>query len=200
MKLLFISGKFGSGKTTLADNLYNCKDLNNYTVMTYNFADFPKEAVADILDKDYQYFNINKQEVTEFNSKEGNPLTKRQLMQYLFEDSFCSLNPYIWAHKVYRRILINKKRYCKNQYNECLHIISDWRKVTEYEYLTNKLKNELSDIKTIRLTNSNLDNNDNHISEINLDKFEFDSIIEVSNLNPQETLQLILKEFEKWGW
>ena len=200
MKLLFISGKFGSGKTTLADNLYNCKDLNNYTVMTYNFADFPKEAVADILDKDYQYFNINKQEVTEFNSKEGNPLTKRQLMQYLFEDIFCSLNPYIWAHKVYRRILINKKRYCKNQYNECLHIISDWRKVTEYEYLTNKLKNELSDIKTIRLTNSNLDNNDNHISEINLDKFEFDSIIEVSNLNPQETLQLILKEFEKWGW
>ena len=154
MKLLFISGKFGSGKTTLADNLYNCKDLNKYTVMTYNFADFPKEAIADILDKDYQYFNIDKQEVTEFNDKDGNSLTKRQLMQYLFEDIFCLLNPYIWAHKVYRRILINKKRYCRNHYNECLHIISDWRKITEYQYLTEKLKNDIYDVKTIRLTNS----------------------------------------------
>lgn len=195
MKLLMISGKYMSGKTTLANNLYECPELfKKYTILTYAFADYPKEIMSDILDKPYQYFNQNKDELTEFNN-----LTKRQLMQYLFEDVFCKLNVNIWSHKVLKQILINKKRYCRNSYNECLHIVSDWRKISEYYYLTKNLK-DIVDFKTLRIYNSKLKNDDSHISEINLDNFNFNNAIDVANLKPAETLTEVLKTFDNWGW
>jgi len=196
MKLLFISGKFNSGKTTLSNNLYECQELSKkYNLLTYAFADYPKEIMSDILEKPYQYFNEDKNEITEFDFK-----TKRQLMQYLFADVFCQLNPNIWAHKVYKQILINKKRYCRNYSLECLHVISDWRKVSEYEYLTKMLKDKIYSVKTLRINNSNLANTDEHISEVNLDNFRFDSVIDVANLEPKETLNIVLQEFNNWGW
>ena len=62
------------------------------------------------------------------------------------------------------------------------------------------LKDKIYSVKTLRINNSNLANTDEHISEVNLDNFRFDSVIDVANLEPKETLNIVLQEFNNWGW
>jgi cytidylate kinase len=93
--------------------------------------------------------------------------------------------------------LLTEKRF-KDETKESIHIISDLRKRSEFEFIKENFKN--TEIKAVRLLN-NKNNHDNHISEIDLDKANiFDIAINTSILNASATLLLMLDAMKTWGW
>ena len=183
--IIAISGKIGSGKTTVSDFLI--KNLKEYNFKKKSFA-YNVKKICSIL---------TGQPLYKFKSREGKSeymqdwnLSIGQIQPLLAEDCIRkNLSPDAWIISLF-----------STYSNECNWIIDDLRNINEFDYL--KKHNSI----LIRLNgdpysiNAKDSRNKNHISEIALDYCkDFDIFFEnqppIENLN--KLLELVLLEIKK---
>ena len=159
--VFMISGKAGSGKGEVGEALEKELMKDGYPVLTIAFADMVKEAC-----RLYYGWDGNK-------DKEG-----RKLLQTLATDKVRAMFPSFWADFVSKFIAATQKDWL-------YIIIPDWRFINEFDSITDYNK----DVITIRVErydeegnkfiNPNMTEEERqHVSETELDKFPFDYIIE----------------------
>lgn len=182
MKILMISGKSASGKDTFANILKQKIEEKNKKVLVVHFADLVKFYAK-------QYYNWNGQ-------KDENG---RALLQKIGTTIMRGYNNRYWGDIV-SQLIAGVSPY--NDFNICL--IPDWRFISEFEAIYNYNK----DIITIRINRK--DENGNHYinpamtheqywhqSEIELDSFNFEWIIENKSRNLENlnyAAEILLKE------
>lgn len=177
--VVMISGKQGSGKTTLSDYLYDWARGNPYHVeMPFTLP--VRMKFADVLYKMHDAVGrIAEEYGIPFNKKEGG------LLQYLGTDLFRAKDPNVWASAVRKRVIESDDNFI---------IIDDMRFKNEFSILDDLEKNGEIDLIKIRLVASRdtrkeradgWRNNDSHPSETDLDDMEdaFDLVIDTSITN-----------------
>ena len=172
--IILISAKAGHGKDTTANFLKEILEANGEKVFIYHFADFVKFTASH-----WYGWDSKKDE------------KGRTLLQYLGTDLFRKNHPDCWVNMTKDFIL-----GLGDSVNTV--IIPDWRFPNEEQSLHHPLFN----IYKLRVVRKNFQSNltaeqQNHPSEISLDKAEFDYYIENSgtleDLNRQ--VQKFVKEF-----
>lgn len=160
-KIFLISGKAGSGKGAVGEVLERELMKDGYPVLTISFGD----AVKDALARYYDWDGIK--------DKHG-----REMLQKLGTEQMRAMFPDFWAEHVAKFIAATHKDWA-------YVIIPDWRFVNEFDVINDYN----SDVTTIRVErydeNGNVyvnpemtDEQREHVSETELDKFPFDYIIE----------------------
>ena len=181
MKVILISGKAGHGKDQFASFLKDALEAANKTVLIIKFGDAVKWMA-----KDYLGWNGEKDE------------HGRTLLQQFATDTMRTQYPTYWGEIVAKFIA------AENKWD--IVLLSDWRFENEFEtiYKYN------SDIITVRVNrfdsngklyyNSNMRNHQlTHISECELDNFNFEYIIENRNdlIALKNSAELFTKELLK---
>lgn len=160
-KIFLISGKAGSGKGAVGEALERELMKDGYPVLTISFGD----AVKDALTRYYDWDGIK--------DKHG-----REMLQKLGTEQMRAMFPDFWAEYVAKFIAATRKDWV-------YVIIPDWRFINEFDVINDYN----SDVTTIRVErydeNGNVyinpemtDEQREHVSETELDKFPFDYIIE----------------------
>lgn len=160
-KIFLISGKAGSGKGAVGEVLERELMKDGYPVLTISFGD----AVKDALTRYYDWDGVK--------DKHG-----RAMLQKLGTEQMRAMFPDFWAEHVAKFIAATRKDWV-------YIIIPDWRFVNEFDVINDYN----TDVTTIRV--ERYDENGNayvnpemtneqreHVSETELDKFPFDYIIE----------------------
>ena len=164
MKILIISGKAGNGKDTLGQIFKNKIEERGERVLTIHFGD-PVKWFAKAY---FGYQGIK-------------DVKDRKILQTLGTDMMRTNYPTYWGEMIAKFISV-----CKNLYDYC--IIPDWRFQNELEMVELYNKN----IITIRVerpgyVNPNMTPEQlNHISECELDNFNFDWIVENTTIEKLE--------------
>lgn len=169
--IIAISGKCRSGKDTLCDKIISI--LHDKKCKRYSFAEDLYEVCGAI----QTYFEI--------------PTRKDpQLLQSIGTSLKDVYGPDIWINRA-----LNKLE--TNLYDYPIHIFTDCRFELEMEYLKSFAKNYNIEIKTIRVINYRAvsDRDSNHISEIDLDDYNFDYVI-INNMDNtwDSTIRNILRD------
>lgn len=186
---LAISGKAGSGKSTL-QNMF----ISNISgeAVTAALADPIKEIIMIMFPKtkcDILYGKSENRYAKVPNASLNlEPITYRELLQYLGTEVGRNLNPNIWID-----VLDYKKNKALSE-NKAMFIVSDVRFRNEFDHV------KQNDYITIRIKR-NIDNNMDHISESEQDEIldkEFDYVIYniCSKDDLEDQVKSILKEIE----
>lgn len=178
MKVCLISGKAGHGKDTVAQSLKQLLEQQGEKVLIIKFGDAVKWFAREY----YNYTGIK-------------DVKERSLLQYIGTEMMRSYDKNYWGRIVSEFIAANT--------DFTYALIPDWRFKSELKMIKKHNKN----IITVRVVRGNEDSlwvNPNmtaeqqqHISEIELDNFEFDYIInnfgtyDDLNATVQDTLNLI---------
>lgn len=153
VKIIILSGKARSGKDKFADMIVNY--YKNKKVKKLSYAYYLKNYVRNI---------------SNWNGEDSNK--PRELLQTIGID--------LIKNKIDNKLLINRVIEDIEVYSYFydIMVITDARLIDEIE----DIKNKFNDVITIRI-NRDMDNNlkeneKNHITEINLDNYKFDYVIE----------------------
>lgn len=185
-KIILISGKQGSGKTTLSQNLTLSLRQKGFEVTQMKFADILYEmhdAVKEVAAK----YNIP------CDAKMGN------LLQYLGTDLFRSKNPNVWADSLAERV----RNALSFKPEKHIILVDDCRFKNEFSCLPEAFKIRLECSKEMREKRcQGWRDNDSHESEVNLDDYAemglFDLNLNTEDENQEETLEYVLnKLFQK---
>lgn len=181
MKTILISGKSASGKDTFANILNQKLTEKNYKILVAHFADLVKFYAK-------QYYNWNGEK-----DESG-----RALLQKIGTTIMRNYNNRYWGD-IIAQLIAGVSPY--NDFDICL--IPDWRFISEFEAIATYC----NDIITVRINRK--DENGNHYinpsmtheqiwhqSEIELDNFNFEWIIENTSKN-LENLQYAADIFIK---
>jgi hypothetical protein len=176
MKVILINGLKRSGKDFSANILL--EKLPNSEKIA--FADPIKRILSNTLEisiDEFDDFKNNHYDI-KYDSKS---LTFRKFIQNFGESVKNEFGNDIWAKLARDKILSSKKDYI---------IISDFRFLVEYETLKDL------DIVTLKINDNSIQNDDTHISENELNDFEFDYQIDNTKKDP-EILEDYLDSFIK---
>lgn len=168
-EILLIGGKARSGKDYVSEQIKNTLERNGKSVLKFAFADELKKYICILFDIDLKTLDELKNSEEPF-TKSGT--TIRQCLQRLGTDIFFLHDKYYWT-KIAANI-INSTHY------DC-YIISDFRYPHESE-ISSYVDN--SKVYTANILGGNaLIKSNNHTSEISLDNFNFDFLIDNSTHN-----------------
>jgi phosphomevalonate kinase len=172
MKLIGLSGKLGSGKNYIAEKVIAPYYKDKYNILILGFGDQVKnELYARDLELTYDLLYDNKS----YNSR-------KKLQEYATEYGRDKYNENMWIRGLDMQI----QTFCKRSPKECLIIICDVRFQNEAEYIKKNngiIFRIVSPYRTEQRywqesTNEKEYNKiSNHLSEINLDNYNFDYII-----------------------
>jgi hypothetical protein len=165
MKVILINGLKRSGKDFSANILL--EKLPNSEKIA--FADPIKRILSNTLGISIDEFDNFKNNYYDINY-DGISLSFRELIQNFGESVKNEFGNDIWAKTTKDKILKSKKDYV---------IISDFRFLVEYESLKDL------DIVTLKINDNNLQNDDTHISENELNDFKFDYQIDNTKKDPK---------------
>ena len=194
MKIIAISGKKGSGKTTLAQYLieyYENENPNNSPVRM-GFADALKTQAVELFGLNPKHVfgsQSDKLSLTDY-YRDGKQLTVRECLQQMRD----------WLHWS-RKVVCEQLKIRVEEEKPTHLIIDDLRFPEEVEYLVDwSVRNadqSRLDLRFIRLT-ANMSAEDQHESETALDPWNFDwalftKIIHNQGLTPKDTLKQALK-------
>ena len=164
MLIIAITGNANSGKTTL-NNMIK-KNLVNYNVCEYIFAEKIKKTCSILFDEPIEYYDDQNKKLL---SPEGIKYSRRVIMQKI-ADFYRSINMEIFLPKL-------------NKFKCDTLLISDMRFLQEYNYIMEKNdKNiiiKLIDNNTIKM---------NHNSENEIDKIPYTYLID--NTEKKNTIKL----------
>ena len=157
-----ISGKAGHGKDTAAKMIADYLTAKEYKILIVHFADLVKFYAS-------QYFNWDGEK-----NEDG-----RFLLQWIGTHLMRTNYPTYWAEIIGQFIDAITKT---NKFDVIL--IPDWRFINEYETIYDYAQLQNNEVITLRIIRPNYVNpnmtkeQQQHISEIELDDFAFDWIIE----------------------
>lgn len=165
--IILISGKSNNGKSMVADTLYSkltekAINTNKYRIIRSSLSTY----VRDLLKNDF-FFNEDDNDIT------------RNFMQQVMELG-TKVYPYHMARRVWERD--NKPYLCPSLHN--MVIVESFRELNNYVYYNELLKiDEITEIVTIRVNRPDFsvlknDKLKTHVSETDLDSFEFNYTIE----------------------
>ena len=191
-----INGKKRSGKNFVGNLLNKYLSEQGYKVKEVSFAEALKEDVAKILGITLDQLEQMKEDDVYLESdKDCNTVsTIRQILQN-YGMMRREENNDIWVEKALPKIFDNDSEVI---------IITDFRFENEYTYLYNIYSRDIHfspnpcKINTIKIENYNLEDNDQHISENDLNDFDFDMIInnDIIFENEYKALEYFLEKFE----
>lgn len=163
MKVVLISGKSASGKDQFAKYLYNYLDNKDYRVLIIHFADAVK-----FFAKEYFNWNGEKDEAG------------RTLLQKLGTDIVRKAYPTFWGEIVAKFISATEDSWD-------FVLIPDWRFINEGNIVKKFNKqtytvriNRLNENGTYKLNPAFTKAQNEHISEIELDNYDFDYMVDNS--------------------
>ena len=174
MQIILVSGKSNSGKGTLAVQLENLLKIKNKHVIRCSLSTYIRKLAKD----DFYWNGID-------------TLESRIFMGEVYRAG-TDFYPYHMARRVWERDIEPFSRTYK------VAIVESFREKVNYEYfkilLDNKIINKIITIRVVRPNFNAIQNeeHENHVSESDLDDFEFDYIIE--NNGTIEELDEKLKE------
>lgn len=152
MKIIMLSGKKGSGKSTIADLLLGYERMSFAT---------PIKNAASAIFTDTPYVAAKKGQVI----RELNGITMREVLQNLGQ-GIREFEPGFWANHMLMRMKLS---------HGAKFVIDDWRYPNEARIL----QDAGASICTVRITvNNDEGHTDKHSTEIALDDFDFDLRIE----------------------
>ncbi len=168
-KIILLSGKSGVGKDTLANILIS--KLNHNKAKRIAFADVPKELCANILNVDVSYFHDRKIKDSFIPNMK---LTYREFLINLAEGIRKSFGNDFWA-----KMCLEKETNVKDiEY----YIVSDLRLLDELHKVYEFCNINNFDCVSIRINNSLLKSESEHITEVNLDNYpDWDFIVDNSS-------------------
>lgn len=175
MRIVGISGKAESGKTTFANILREELELNNKRVLLINYGDFVK-----FVAKQYYFWNGEKDE------------GGRALLQHIgTEQGRNKVSENIWVDMV-----INTVEVAQNDYD--VAIVADCRFPNEFDRWRER-GYEMLKIKMWRITHESklTEEQKQHPSETALDNYEDRNMIIIQNEGTLEDLQSIAKQIVK---
>ena len=191
-----INGKKRSGKNFVGNLLNKYLSEQGYKVKEVSFAEALKEDVAKILGITLEQLEQMKEDDVYLESdKDCNTVsTIRQILQN-YGMMRREENNDIWVEKALPKIFDNDSEVI---------IITDFRFENEYTYLYNIYSRDIHfspnpcKINTIKIENCNLEDNDQHISENDLNDFDFDMIVnnDIIFNSEDESLDYFLEKFE----
>jgi hypothetical protein len=155
--LVLISGKKRSGKDFFAKMM---KERNDDIVITH-FAREIKEGIAKLFETDVENINDLKS-----NSNVLDPQKK-----FFMRDLLQVYGTYMKEVKG-RNYWVKKTTIC----HDCINVIPDWRFKHEFDFYKNDSR--FSKIVTVRILGG--DDTDTHVSENELNNFEFDFVVDNS--------------------
>lgn len=154
MQIIGISGKMGTGKTVLMQELNKLLPK----VITVNFADILKDEVSTLFSFPYQWCYTEEGKSQLIVHPEKGKITVRELLQWYGTDVIRKNDPEHWNNKLWNNIRHTPK--------DSTVIIGDVRFPNEVEFIHNK------EGKVIRLLPfQNWSRNDDHESETALDTY-----------------------------
>lgn len=181
MKIILISGKMGSGKTTVSEGLTELLKKNRHTVSRLKFAD-PLYAMHDAVGVAASKYGIP------FDKKEG------VLLQLLGTE---------WGRQIKGdSVWVDSMKYRVSQTSCDFVIIDDCRFKNEFNAFEDAFKLRLKASEEIRKNRADSWRpNTTHLSEIDLDDFEingrFDLVVDTNLNDKQKTLDLIMTTIQK---
>lgn len=149
--IIGVAGKKRSGKDTFY-TLLKEKISSYYTVKRYAFADEVKEYAVN-------YFHIDRKDIKDENN--------RFLLQGIGQMFREEVNENYWINQT----MMNIRKSQKNKPGE-ISVITDVRYINEAQEIQNQENGFL-----IKIVNKNTETFDPHISENNLDDYEFDYVM-----------------------
>jgi phosphomevalonate kinase len=173
MKLIGLSGKLGSGKNYIAENIIAPHFKDKYNILIIGFGDQVKnELYARDLSLTYDLLHNNKT----FESR-------KKLQEYATENGRDKFNQDMWIRGLDMQI----ETFCRRSPKETLVIICDVRFINEAEYIKNKngilfriIAKQRTELRYWNeATGDQIKYNKicDHQSETDLDKYKFDYII-----------------------
>ena len=186
MKIVLISGKMGSGKTTLANAL--CHKYHDGFVFLKNFAD------ALYLIHAYCRGFLYRAKIKPEGEKD------RKLLQWLGTEWGRAIDPDIWVKILKSEIeeIICERRDEGFDPGTDLFIVADCRFENEITAFPNALKVRLECSRDVRKARcSKWTETDGHPSEIGLDTFkDWDLILDTGTTSVEECAQIVLEKLK----
>jgi len=176
MKLIVFTGLKGSGKNTATNALSDIIGWKQAATLTaeFAFADPLKNIVKEGLNIDNSYEEFLKRS----NIKPFNGLTLREVYQLLGEAIKSEVGRNIWAD-----LTINRIQDFVNNLNPDYIIVTDLRYTNEETSLRKFADDYGFELYIIKMQNTNLVNNDTHISETQIDDIQEDFLIKASDID-----------------
>jgi hypothetical protein len=194
MKLIGLSGKLGSGKNYIAENIIAPYFKDTYNILIIGFGDQVKnELYARDESLTYNLLYDNKT----FESR-------KKLQEYATEHGRDKYNQDMWIRGLDMQI----ETFCRRSPKEPLIIICDVRFINEADYISkgngllirieSKERTEIRYLKEANNNEINYNNISNHISETNLDTYDFVNIINNDYQSNIELTNKFIHIFQKY--
>lgn len=192
MKILILSGKQGSGKTTLQNLVMQYLRSYDWKIHLVNFAD-----------ELYWIHNMARERLTELGFPPPKEVEKKDgpLLQFLGTD---------WARKTYgdniwADVLKNKVGMVEVGTENTLVIVGDCRFENEFDAFPNALRVRLEASEEVRKSRCSMwRDNTNHPSEIGLDNYaaqgKFDLYIDTEKYESHHGLALVIDQLRRNCW
>jgi len=170
VKIILISGYKRSGKDYITNEIKEA-----YGIESLTFATPLKQIMATTLGISVDKLEALKNDPSQKWENSGVSFSARELLQRFGTDAMKKeFGDDIWTRMLYY-----------NLPSSGVVVVSDWRFKVEYEYLSTRCK-----VLTVRVTDRNIINTDQHPSEIELDDFDFDVHIDNTVKNKPHTKKL----------
>jgi hypothetical protein len=173
-KIIAFAGVKGSGKNTAAMEIQRIfgEQRSSGLVVEFAFADPLKNIIHESFDID----NGHADEIKRLNIKPFNGLTLRQVYQRLGEAIKSRFGQDIWAD-----FAVNRMQEFVDVINPDIIICTDLRYTNEEAHLRKFADDNGHDLYIIKMLNTNIVENDQHISETQIHEIKEDFLIKASD-------------------
>ena len=190
--IILISGKMGSGKTTLSGHISEIFSADGYRVSQMKFADIIYE-LHDYILKTLIENGVN------------HGITKdRALLQFLGTDFGRRIDKDIWAKIALRRAMEKIKYRQETGVTRSIIIIDDARFENEFNIFSDALRVRLEAPEDVRKYRAESWSDVPHPSETGLDQYamdaKFDMYFNTAELRPEHIATLLMSKIKRGSW
>jgi hypothetical protein len=172
--IIAFTGVKGSGKNTASETFQEIFGSNNQAGLTVEFAF--ADPLKNIIHETFNIDNNHAEEIKRLNIKPFNGLTLREVYQRLGESIKSRFGPDTWADFAIKRI----QEFIDAILPDVI-ICTDLRYTNEEAHLRKFADDNGYELYIIKMLNTNLVENDNHISENQIHEISEDFLIKASD-------------------
>jgi hypothetical protein len=174
--IIAFTGLKGSGKNTASDEFQKIFGEKTIVGLTVEFAF--ADNLKNIIHKTFNISNNDADKIKRIDVKPFNGLTLREVYQRLGESIKSEISPDIWAE-----LSMKKMQVFIDTISPDIILCADLRYINEEEYLRKFAESNNYDLYIIKMVNTNIKEDDLHISETQIKDISEDFLIKASDVD-----------------